>query len=64
MLVAPSGSLDVEKSTGSCVMVVDRSVVAQAILCEEPQATFVILYPSRPCTKAGFLFTVVVLFPC
>lgn len=62
--VAPSGSRDVEKRTGSCVVGVDRSVVAQAILCDDPHATRVILYPSRPCTRAGFLLTVVVPLPC
>ena len=40
---APSGSLDVENSTGSCVVGVDTSVVVQQMLCEEPQATRVIL---------------------
>ena len=42
-LVAPSGSLDVENRTGSWVVGVDMSVVAQAILWEEPHATLVIL---------------------
>lgn len=62
--VAPSGSLEAENRTGSCVVGVDKSVVAQAMLCDEPQATLVILYPSMQCTRAGFLLTVVVPLPC
>lgn len=40
------------------------STVVQATLCEDPQATRVIFWPSRPCTRVGFLFTVVVPLPC
>ena len=40
------------------------SVVAHAMLCDEPQATRVMRTPSSPCTRAGFLLTVVVPSPC
>lgn len=41
--VAPNGSLEAENRTGSCVVGVDRSVVAQAMLWDDPHATLVIL---------------------
>ena len=64
MREAPRGSRAVEKRTGSCVVGVDMSVVHHAMLCDEPHATFVILYVSSPCTSAGLRLTVVVPLPC
>ena len=62
--VAPRGSLGVVKRTGSCMDGMAVSVVAHAILCDEPHATRVMRTPSSPCTRAGFLLTVVVPSPC
>ncbi|KAG7276316.1 hypothetical protein CRUP_015639 [Coryphaenoides rupestris] len=57
-------SLAVWKRTGSWTEGVVTSTVVQATLWEEPQATRVIFWPSRPCTRVGLRFTVVVPLPC
>ena len=60
----PSGSLDAANSTGSCAFVTWLSCVVQQMEWELPQATRDTFTPSRPCTSAGFLFTMVVPLPC
>ena len=58
--VAPSGSLGVVNSTGSCIQGTAASVVDQAMLWDDPQATLLIRTPSKPATRVGFLSTVTV----
>lgn len=53
-----------EKSTGSVILGMDVSDVAQATECDEPQATRLTLTPSRLCTNVGFRLTRIVPLPC
>ena len=50
---APNGSLAAVNNTGSWQLVMGVSGVVQQTECEDPQATLLIRWPSRPCTRAG-----------